>query len=292
VFLLAAVAGMLAGAADLAMSATGTGLFGPIGYSAQATSPLWFTAMVAVLVKDFADFLVGQRQQNELMARKLAEQHVALQRLHELDQQRQRERAALQERQRIMQDIHDGLGSQLVSSLALSERGALNSQQTSALLRECIDDLRLAIDSLAGTEDSFAVMAGNLRFRMEPRLRAAGIALKWNSAALSDAAVVPVAHTLPLLRILQESLSNALKHSQATEIAVTLGSDSDALHIWISDNGKGFDPRQIRPGKGICSMEKRARSIGAELDVTRAGGTTVRVMLPLGRHGHSTPDLA
>jgi signal transduction histidine kinase len=282
VFLLAAVAGMLAGGADLAMSATGTGLFGPIGYSAQATSPLWFTAMVAVLVKDFADFLVGQRQQNELMARKLAEQHVALQRLHELDQQRERERAALQERQRIMQDIHDGLGSQLVSSLALSERGALNAQQTSALLRECIDDLRLAIDSLAGSDDSFAVMAGNLRFRMEPRLRAAGITLKWNSAALHEAAVVPAGHTLTLLRILQESLGNALRHSQASEIAVTLGTDADQLHIAVCDNGKGFDPRSVRLGKGICGMEKRARGIGADLRFDGANGTSVWVTLPLG----------
>jgi signal transduction histidine kinase len=292
VFLLAAVAGMLAGSADLMMSATGTGLFGPIGYSAQATSPLWFTAMVAVLVKDFADFLVSQRQQNELMARKLAEQHVALQRLHTLDQQRQRERAALQERQRIMQDIHDGLGSQLVSSLALSERGALNAQQTSALLRECIDDLRLAIDSLAGTDDTFAVMAGNLRFRMEPRLRAAGIMLKWNCAALNDSAAVPAAHALPLLRIMQESLSNALKHSKASEIAVTLGTDDHALHIWVSDNGIGFDPQRIHQGKGVSGMEKRARGIGAELQIVGGpgvGGTSVRVSLPLARRAVEAP---
>ena len=289
VYLLAAAAGMLAGGADLAMSATGTGLFGSIGYSAQATSPLWFTAMVAVLVKDFANFLVSQRRQNELMTHKLAEQQVALQRLHELDQQREGERAALQERQRIMQDIHDGLGSQLVSSLALSERGALDSLQTSALLRECIDDLRLAIDSLAGTEDSFAVMAGNLRFRMEPRLRAAGITLKWNSAALSDAAVVPVAYTLPLLRIMQESLANALRHSGASQIAVTMGTDDSSLHICITDNGKGFDPRRVHPGKGVSSMEKRARGIGAALDITSTGGTSVRVTLPLARPGPLAP---
>lgn len=281
VFVLAAVAGMLAGSADLMMSATGTGMFGPIGYSAQATSPLWFTAMVAVLVKDFADFLVSQRQQNERMASKLAEQHVALQRLHELDQRRERERAALQERQRIMQDIHDGLGSQLVSSLALSERGALDARQTSALLRECIDDLRLAIDSLAGSDDSFAVMAGNLRFRMEPRLRAAGITLKWNSAALHDAAVVPAGHTLTLLRILQESLANALRHSEASEIAVTLSADAQRLLIEVRDNGQGFDPQRVRLGKGISGMEKRARGIGAELEIDGSHGTRVSVTLPL-----------
>ena len=279
VYLLAATAGMLAGSADLAMSATGAGVFGPIGYSAQAISPLWFTAMVAVLVKDFADFLVNQRQQNELMARKLGEQQAALQRMYDLDQQREREQAALQERQRIMQDMHDGLGSQLVSSLALSERGALDPWQTSALLRECIDDLRLAIDSLAGSDDSFAVVAGNLRFRMEPRLRAAGIALRWNSAGLEAQRVVEGAKTLPLLRIMQESLSNALRHSGATEIAVTLKTVDGRLLIEIRDNGTGFDAERVRLGKGLRSIEKRARGIGAALHISHDGGTTVRVAL-------------
>jgi signal transduction histidine kinase len=284
VYVLAAGSGMLAGGADLLLSSTGQGLFGPTGYSAQATSPLWFTAMVAVLVKDFANFLVNQQRQNALMTRKLAEQQVSLQRLHEIDQQREREKAALQERQRIMQDIHDGLGSQLVSSLALSERGALDARQTSSLLRECIDDLRLAIDSLAGTDGSFAVMAGNLRFRMEPRLHAAGIALKWHSAALRDSATIPAVHTLTLLRILQESLGNALKHSHASEIAVTLGIDDAGLHITVVDNGRGFDPRQPRLGKGISGMEKRARDIGAQLAIDGTRGTVVRVDWPLAPH--------
>ncbi|MGJ7521476.1 sensor histidine kinase [Variovorax sp. LT1P1] len=279
VYLLAALAGMLAGSADLAMSATGASVFGPIGYSAQAISPLWFTAMVAVLVKDFADFLVGQRHQNELMARKLGEQQAALQRLYDLDQQRERERAALQERRRIMRDMHDGLGSQLVSSLALSERGALDASQTSALLRECIDDLRLAIDSLAGSDDGFAVMAGNLRFRMEPRLRAAGIVLRWNSAGLDAHDTVDAAKALSLLRVMQESLSNAMRHSGATEIAVTLATIDGRLSIEIRDNGTGFDVAQVRRGQGLQSIEKRTRTIGAALHIAHGGGTTVRVTL-------------
>ncbi len=281
VYVVAAGSGMLAGSADLLLSATGDGLFGPIGYSAQATSPLWFTAMVAVLVKDFADFLLNQQRQAELMARKLAEQQESLQRLHEVDQQREREKAAVRERQRIMQDIHDGLGSQLVSALALSERGALDARQTSSLLRDCIDDLRLAIDSLASSDDSFGVLAGNLRFRIEPRLRAAGISLKWRSAALSDSAAIPAAHALSLLRILQECLNNTLKHSHATEITVNLAVEDDGLHLAVTDNGQGFDVGQVRLGKGISGMEKRARDIGARITIDGSKGTVVCVHLPL-----------
>jgi signal transduction histidine kinase len=256
-------------------------MFGPVGYSAQATSPLWFTAMVAVLVKDFGDFLVDQRHQNEHMARRLAEQQAALTQLHEAEQQRGRERAALQERQRIMQDMHDGLGSQLVSALALAERGALQAPQTGALLRECIDDLRLAIDSLAASGGAFAVAAANLRFRMQPRLQAAGIALHWQAGGPGAGPDVPAAHTLPLLRVMQEALSNALRHSGATRIEVELGQVRGELTIRIHDDGRGFDPQHVRWGKGVRSMEKRCRAIGAELRIESARGTNVTVRLPL-----------
>ena len=286
VFLLAALAGMAAGGADLMLSATGREVFGPVGYSAQATSPLWFTAMVAVLVKDFGDVLLGQQQQNEHMALRLAEQQAALTRLHEAEQQRGRDHAALQERQRIMQDMHDGLGSQLVSALALAERGTLDAAQTGELLRECIDDLHLAIDSLAidglaAGGSAFATAAANLRMRMQPRLQAAGIALQWQASGLDTGAGVPASHALPLLRIMQEALGNALRHSGAGGIDVALALAHGELEIHIRDDGHGFDPQHVRWGKGVRSMEKRCRAIGAELRIESAQGTRVTVRLPL-----------
>lgn len=281
VFLLATSAGLLAGMADVGMAGTGSSVFGNVGYTAPATSPIWFSAIVLVLVTDFARFLTQQNRQNQLLARRLAEQQAELHHLHRREQQRERERVMQEERQRIMQDMHDGLGSQLVSSLALSERGVLDAAQTSALLRDCIDDLRLAIDSLAADDSAFTVMAGNLRFRMEPRLRAAGIALKWNSARLDEARQPRPAHTLPLLRILQEGLGNALKHSGASEIAVTLETLDNGLRLSIHDNGRGFDAAQVRWGKGLHGMEKRARALGARLETQSAEGTCIQVTLPL-----------
>lgn len=281
VLLLAALSGLLAGVADILHMSTGASVFGGIGYSAQAVSPIWFVTIVLVLVKDFARSLARERAQAQVMAVRLREQQQQLQALHERDQRRERERAALQERQRIMQDIHDGLGSQLVSSLALSERGELDARQTSALLRDCIDDLRLAIDSLAAGQGGFAVMAGNLRFRMTPRLRAAGITLAWHSELPEAEDLVTPAQTLPLLRILQESLGNALRHAGAHRITVTLRTLEGALQLLVQDDGNGFDAATMRPGKGISGMERRARDIGARFAVTSTlTGTTVEVLLP------------
>lgn len=282
VFLLAAAAGLLAGVADVSMAGSGNSLLGNTGYVTQATSPIWFSAIVLVLVRDFAGFFTQQRRQQQELAWRLREQQIELQRLHAGAQQRERERAALQERQRIMQDIHDGLGSQLVSSLALAERGALGAAQTSALLRDCIDDLRLAIDSLAEGDDSFAVMLGNLRFRMAPRLRAAGMVLQWNSAGLADAHLPVASQALPLLRILQECLGNAIRHSRASEIRVTVASDAQHLRLQVADNGQGFDPTTVPRGKGLGGMEKRARALGADFVVEAhpGAGTTLALSLP------------
>ncbi|MBS0436221.1 MAG: hypothetical protein JSR75_15260 [Proteobacteria bacterium] len=283
----AVAAGLLAGLADISTMATGSGVLGGVGYIAPAVSPIWFTAIVIVLVRDFAESIAVQQQQNVLMAQRLAEQQQELLRLHAEEQRRARERAAEEERQRIMQDMHDGLGSQLLSSLALVERGELDPVQTGALLRECIDDLRIAIDSLAGHDDGFALMAGNLRFRMEPRLRAAGITLRWNSRGLDDRWPVPPTRSLPLLRILQEALGNALRHACATTIEVTLRHDADgALELEVSDDGRGFDIRRVRPGKGLAGIEKRVRSLGGAMSVVSGSdGTRLRVTVPVAADG-------
>jgi signal transduction histidine kinase len=287
---------MAMGIADVVLLSTGSSVFGNLGYSVQVFAPVWFTAIAAVLVGDFVTSLTEQDNQRALMVHKLDEQQSQLTQLHEINQMREREKAALQERQRIMQDIHDGLGSQLITSLAMSERGALSKEQTSLLLRECIDDLRLAIDTMTDTDDQFGVAAGNLRFRMEPRLRAAGIVLRWDSTQFTDTASIPATKTLPLLRIMQEAITNALKHAEASEIKVTLSADAQRLLLRISDDGKGFEPSRVRLGKGLSGMEKRARALGAELSISATHGTTISLTLPLAdppstAQGNTTVDI-
>jgi signal transduction histidine kinase len=282
VFLLTTCMAVLLGVGDILFQSTGGSVFGKYGYSIQVISPIWLTSLAAVLITDFVKSLTAGDAQVKKLAESLAAQQVQLTQLHEANQVREKERAVLEERQRIMADIHDGLGSQLISSLALSERGALSHDQTSLILRECIDDLRLAIDTLSEAENQFEIAAGNLRFRLEPRLRAAGIKLVWETNDLPENLTMPEEITLPLLRILQESVTNALRHSGATQIKVTLGASKAAqpnqFTMQISDNGRGFNEVQTSLGKGISGMHKRARSIQAKLSIESSGGTTVSLV--------------
>ena len=251
---------------------------GTVHLGLQLLAPLWLVTASGLLVQDFVASLRLASQQRAEVDRQLAEREAELARLHA----RERGLATLEERQRIMQDMHDGLGSQLVSSLALAERGVISAAQTAELLRACIDDLRLAIDTLTEADVDLALTAGNLRFRMEPRLRAAGLRVRWDMQGLPDALCLPGTTALPVLRVLQEALANAVKHAGAQAIQVRLTADAHALLLEIADDGRGFDLHGHAPGKGLASMHKRARALGASLHVeSGAQGTQVSLRVPL-----------
>jgi signal transduction histidine kinase len=289
-YLFSATAAMSVGAADASLL-VGQSPFGSVGYSLQVVAPLWFGSVVVVLIADFVRSLRLQEEQRYMMDLRLKQQEKELQRLHEQESLRTQEKAALDERERIMQDMHDGLGSQLISSLALSQGGQLSAKQTQELLRGCIDDLRLAIDASGGDAHDLSVAAGNLRFRMAPRLKAAGIELVWQTQGLGDRLPLTAPQVLAVLRIVQEAIANTIKHARASSLEVTLRSDDQKLTVSVEDNGLGLDrtlPPQSR-GKGLAGMEKRARNLHASLRVispmmhsdAQHPGTRVELVLPL-----------
>ena len=245
---------------------------------------VWFFVVCVLLIRDFSAALRTERSLAFSMKEELAVQKQELSRLHALERASQEAKAAALERGRIMQDMHDGLGSQLVSSLAMARAGELSSLQTYDLLRSCIDDLRLAIDTAQDTEDSLLLALGNLRFRMQPRLKAAGITLQWKTQTLSNPLPLRPQHQLPVLRVIQESLTNALKHANASTITVEATNTDTELTIRIEDDGQGFDvdaAKEQATGKGLSGLEKRARVLGAQLQVrSTAQGTRVELMLP------------
>lgn len=195
----------------------------------------------------------------------------------------QREQAMLDERQRIMQDLHDGLGSQLFTSLMRAERGALEPDATVGALRGAIDEMRVAIEALAGDDGDFRTAFGNFRFRWDQRLRDAGLASQW-ALDLPDAPLPVTPHdTLQVLRVLQEALTNTLKHARASQVRVTLRRESAALVLSVEDDGAG-GVTAGEGGRGLSNMRTRAARLGAELQVNLASpghpGTRVLLRLP------------
>lgn len=253
--------------------------------SLHFSAPILF---LAVALNMFSRFGEAQRQARDLtqsLDARVREKTLELELSHRKLRAIEASRAQTDERARIMQDMHDGLGSQLVSSLAMAQGGELSREQTYDLLRSCIDDLRLAIDTSTDSRDSLSLALGNLRFRMEPRLKAAGVALRWDTTQLQGDLPLTVEQQLPVLRIIQETITNTLKHAQARTLHIEVRSTPAQLLIDMADDGCGFDveaTRQSARGKGLNSLDKRARVLGAQLDITSSGhGTRTKLLLPL-----------
>jgi signal transduction histidine kinase len=200
-------------------------------------------------------------------------------RLGELEKQQ----AVVAERARLMRDMHDGIGGQLISTLSLVEAGQASQDKVAAALRECIDDLRLAIDSLEPTDDDLVPVLGNLRYRVEPRLRAQGIELDWRVQDVPKLPYMTPQNVLNVLRILQEAFTNVLKHAGAGHVRVATRCEAGRVLIDVSDDGRGMSAAAThRGGHGLANMRRRAQALGGAL-LLEAGaqGTTVTLELPL-----------
>jgi PAS domain S-box-containing protein len=88
-----------------------------------------------------------------------------------------------------------------------------------------------------------------------------------------------------LVRIVQEALNNARRHSGANNIGVTLKMEGGAVHAEVTDDGRGFDPENARGGVGTSAMRQRALNLGGELEIQSepGWGTLVRFRGPVDR---------
>jgi signal transduction histidine kinase len=236
------------------------------------------------LVDRFARSLSAVEQMNVTLAQQVAQKERELAANYEKLRGMERERAVSHERQRIMQDMHDGLGSQLLTSLAAVERGALDPRGVAQVLRDAMDEMRLAIDTLSPGREGLLEALGNLRYRLEPRFRAAGMELAFGYRDVPERLDIAAEDALQILRVLQESLTNVLKHARAKRVGVeiALARDPGRFVLVVADDGGGFDPAAPAAGRGLSGMRRRAESIGAALSVASdASGTRITLEYPL-----------
>jgi signal transduction histidine kinase len=185
------------------------------------------------------------------------------------------------ERQRLMQDMHDGLGSSLMGALKAVESG--RALDLSEILRECIDDLKLAIDSLEPVEADLLLLLATLRFRLGARLEQAGVKLHWQVEDIPRIDWLNPHSALHVLRIVQEVLANAVKHAHASSVTLATKMRGDHVVVVIRDNGIGFDTSTPRAqGRGLTNVLRRAQAIGAQASWTsQPSGTQFELALPL-----------
>lgn len=247
--------------------------------------PLLLLAVAALLVRRFVDTLRDYETLNSALADRIGERERELAASFERERELDQKRAMADERQRLMRDMHDGLGSQLMSTLALMKRGALAQPALESLIADCIDELKLTIDSLEPVERDLLVVLGNLRYRLEPRLNAAGISLHWAVSDLPPLDYLDPENVRSVLHIVQEAFTNTLKHANASRITLSTGVDRMANRVWVrvTDDGASIDVEKIQYGRGLANMRNRAARMRGEVEIVpmTGGGTCVNLLLPM-----------
>jgi len=195
-------------------------------------------------------------------------------------------RVLASERERIMREMHDGVGGHLVSILAMVEKGRARKSEIAASLRLSIDDMRMVIHSLDPNVDDLNVLLGIFRTRNEQRLRDHGLSARWEIEDLPSVDRLGRTEYLHILRILQEAVTNVARHAKAESIRVRAGVREDdqgraGIFIEVMDDGIGIGV-EPETGRGRVNMAHRARLIGGELRVDSSSeGTRLELWIPI-----------
>lgn len=190
-----------------------------------------------------------------------------------------------EERERIMRDMHDGIGGQLVSVIALlQEKKGEIFKQIRAKIQLSLTDLRLVIDSLDPLQNELPTMLGMMRLRLNDQLESAQIKLEWAVTDLPEVAGTSPRQSLHIMRIVQEAITNCIKHADCQKMTLATGVvPEDKVYIDIIDYGKGMDvnDKQVKSqGRGLSNMIYRAKQIGATLSIESSPeGTCIRLLL-------------
>ena len=244
--------------------------FGNIGWSRYAW-PI-FGVLLSWVVADRSHLseLVKSGWRDEFSRRSLL-QEAKLAEHYAQDTKLQREQAIQEERQRVVRDMHDGLGSQLMTALQLAQNPSNSQDEVRQQLDEALRQLKLTVDATQESYLDIGTLLGSLRYRLQTRLTAAKISLNWQVDELPQMPhwTVSMAHDLQL--ILFEAFSNLIVHSHASVASLSARYDAPAnkINILLRDNGCGFSKPNGSgdSGHGLNNMQLRAQRIGAALSL-------------------------
>jgi signal transduction histidine kinase len=266
------------------------GLFGGSILPLTPHAMFFFVVILAgLVVARYSRSVADYRALNDQLSERVAEREQHLRQAFEALRSQQQEQAVLNERQRIMREIHDGIGSQLVGLLNLVHQRQADPAVLEEQVRLALDEMRMAVDSLQPIHSDLTTVLATLRYRLQPRLQAAGIDIVWDVSTLPPIPGLSPQAILQVQRILLEAFTNVLKHARASRVTVQArwqDGDPPAVLLKLLDNGSGLPaaaPAEAPPGHGIANMRARASAIGASLSIEPAplGGTCVFIEWPL-----------
>ncbi len=205
-----------------------------------------------------------------------------------------------EERSHIAREIHDELGQQLtvlkldlswlqrkINAITEDKSMNLRIDEMLNLINETVSSVRRISSSLRPSLlDDIGLLAA-VEWHVQEFEKRSGIKVNFVSSELASDTPLPPATATALFRILQESLTNIVRHANASDVNVSLFINSEIIILNISDNGVGFNPEKISKKKtlGILGMQERTLALGGsyKINSTEGKGTAVEVVIPVSK---------
>jgi len=202
-----------------------------------------------------------------------------------------------QERQRIAGELHDGLGQSLLiiknraflATSSMDDRGTAEEQldEISSAATHAIEEVREIAHNLHPYKLERFGLTKTLEAILLQASRACGINFTSKIEAVDN--LFPKQAETSIYRIVQESVNNIIKHSEATQANLTIRIEVGKMILRIKDNGRGIEPREETNGKsagggfGLVGMSERVRMLGGvfALESSTNNGTTIEVRLTI-----------
>ena len=237
------------------------------------------------LIKRFVQSINNAENLAATLEQRVQEKQQALQLQYEQVQELEKQQLISTERERIMRDIHDGIGGQLIAIIGLlQEKKGTVFVKIREKVQNSLTDLRFVIDSLDPVLSDLSTLLGMMRHRLIDQLETANIDLEWAVTELPGFTNMSPSRSLHIMRIVQEAITNSIKHSGSKDMTLATGilDDRQTMYIDLIDYGNGFKQSEVEKtsSRGIQNMYFRAKQIGADLIISSSEqGTRIRLVM-------------
>jgi signal transduction histidine kinase len=199
------------------------------------------------------------------------------------------ERRHRQEKERLVKDLHDGIGGIAANINLLSEIARRSSEPDAVqksvgtiadLSREALGELRSFMNTLEAKELTWQDLAADIRSHGTAMLSMHGIDFRFTPVLDNPDAEIGMFFTLTLFRIVKETLANVVKHARAASVEIALHAGPKSCILVVADDGCGL-AGATREGRGLRNIRSRAADLNAQLSIASPPGTRFCLTIPL-----------